>query len=190
MLLIIDHFDSFINTIIDYCKQLDQQCVKLLTTQINDQTLRQYKPQHIIIGPGPGHPQDITKVNNIIEQAIELNINILGICLGHQIIGQYFGAKIITAKNIFHGKISKLMHKQDSILKSIPINIKITRYHSLVIDKNNSGKNIKIIGYSDDDQQIMAIRHNNYNIYGVQFHPESIASEYGLEILHNFFNIK
>lgn len=189
MILIIDHYDSFIDMIADYCKQLGFNILIIKTDEISCEVFTNHPISHIIIGPGPGHPADksLDATRNILEYAINCKTSLLGICLGHQIIADYFGAKITTAKTISHGKISKCINNSNSkLFKNLPQNFKITRYHSLAIDQSTIPDcTLKITAYTEDNE-IMAIEHKTLNIYGIQFHPESITTEYGLQILNNF----
>ena len=192
MLLIIDHFDSFIDMIIDYCKQLGYDYVKITTDKVTPDIIQHHKVQHIIIGPGPGHPSatDLLPTKSLLHQAIKLNLPVLGICLGHQLIGEFFGGEVKQAPIIMHGQISKLIHNSQGILHSIPNNIDIARYHSLIIDKQILQNNpyLNVTGYSSDDE-IMSIMHKSLPIYGIQFHPESVATQFGLNILNNFLQV-
>jgi anthranilate synthase/aminodeoxychorismate synthase-like glutamine amidotransferase len=192
MLLIIDHYDSFIDMIVDYCKQLDAEYVVVKTDQINDNIFTTYEITHIIIGPGPGHPNDSTldATRQILHYAIQHQIAVLGICLGHQIIASYFGANIEYSTTIAHGKISLCTNHGSGIFATLPTQFNVTRYHSLTVNANslNLNNEIYITATANDDGKIMAIQHNIHNIYGVQFHPESIMTDFGLEMLVNFLN--
>ena len=140
----------------------------------------------LVISPGPCSPNETGICLDVIDKFKE-KLPILGVCLGHQVIGQYFGGKII--KNLpMHGKISNINHNNKSVFKDIPSPFKATRYHSLIIEKESLPKELEITATSDDGV-IMGIRHKNLNIHGVQFHPESIASEYGHQLIENFFKI-
>ena len=122
-------------------------------------------------------------------KSLHRNIPILGVCLGHQIIGQVFGSKIVQAKKLMHGKTSKIKSKKIGILKNLPSTFEATRYHSLIIDKKSLSKNLKITAETDEGL-IMGVQHKEYNIHGVQFHPESIKTKLGIKILRNFINYK
>lgn len=192
MLLILDHYDSFIDMIVDYCKQLDVEYIVVKTDQINHNIFTTYKITHIIIGPGPGHPNDSTldATHQILHYAIHHQIAILGICLGHQIIASYFGANIEYSATIAHGKVSLCTNNSSGIFANLPTQFNVTRYHSLTVNANslNSNNELNITATANDDGEIMAIQHNIHNIYGVQFHPESIMTDFGLEMLGNFLN--
>lgn len=185
MILYIDHYDSFTNIIADYIKHLGFD-LDIKKTDDKIHNLNQYT--HVIIGPGPGHPNELTHVYMIIEHCEQHNIPLLGICLGHQLIAQYYGSNVVKASNIFHGKTSLIAQPDNSsnIYKDIPEYFKVTRYHSLVVDQIH--KPLKTISLTLDNE-IMAFEHESKSIYGVQYHPEAYLSEYGLQILNNFLTI-
>lgn len=193
MLLIVDHYDSFSAMIADYCRAIMPKYCMLKTDQINSTILAEINPSHIIIGPGPGHPSDIELIatKELIRQAIKRNIPLLGICLGHQLIAEIYGARIVTAKQICHGIVSKITHDQNSVIfNKLPSSFEVTRYHSLLIDNASiMGSEVQISAETNDGE-IMAIHHPELAIYGIQFHPESVASQYGKELLKNFLSIK
>jgi anthranilate synthase component 2 len=189
MLLIIDHYDSFSEMIADYCRAIMPEYCMLKTDQINSTTLAEINPSHIIIGPGPGHPSDTELIasKELIRQAIKQNIPTLGICLGHQLIAEIYGARIVTAKQICHGIISTITHNQNSVIfDKLPLSFEVTRYHSLLIENTSIiDEEIKISAETDNGE-IMAIHHPKLPIYGIQFHPESITTQYGRKLLANF----
>lgn len=198
MLLLIDHYDSFSAMIADYCRQLKpdcrrqnyrrQNCYVVKTDQLYTGMLTHLMPSHIIIGPGPGHPNDpqLAAVRIILSQAIALAIPILGICLGHQIIAEYFGARVVPAQWIAHGLVSEINHQGDLLFKGVPQHFMATRYHSLLIEPASlAGTPLHAIAHSHQDE-IMAIRHHTLAIFGLQFHPESVMTTQGLTMLANF----
>jgi anthranilate synthase component 2 len=189
MLLIIDHYDSFSEMIADYCRAIVPEYCMLKTDQINSTTLAEINPSHIIIGPGPGHPSDTELIasKELIRQAIKQNIPTLGICLGHQLIAEIYGARIVTAKQICHGIISTITHNQNSVIfDKLPLSFEVTRYHSLLIENTSIiDEEIKISAETDNGE-IMAIHHPKLPIYGIQFHPESITTQQGRKLLINF----
>ena len=183
-IVLIDNYDSFTFNVYHYLKNL--KCtVKVLR---NDKfTLEQIKNfDKIVISPGPGNPDSAGKCLDLIKYFYKQK-PILGICLGHQALAQTFGAKIIKAKKLMHGKTSKIISKKTGILKNLPKNFEATRYHSLIIDKKTLSKDLEITAETDDGV-IMAIQHKQFNIHGVQFHPESIKTKMGIKILKNFIN--
>ena len=186
--LLVDHHDSFIDMIADYLKQLGAEIVLLKTDQLSLDTISQTLPNKIIIGPGPGHPLDpaLDPVRKIIIQAIKHNIPVLGICLGHQIIAEYFGASVIQTENIAHGMCSKLLHDGTVLFNGLPKEFIVTRYHSLIVDTQDFNHAQLKITATTDIGEIMALQHLSFPVFGVQFHPESAMTEHGLEMLKNF----
>ena len=183
-IVLIDNYDSFTFNVYHYLKNL--KCtVKVLR---NDKfTLEQIKNfDKIVISPGPGNPDSAGKCLDLIKYFYKQK-PILGICLGHQALAQTFGAKIIKAKKLMHGKISLIKSKRVGILKNLPNSFEATRYHSLIIDKKTLSKDLEITAETDDGV-VMGIQHKEFNIHGVQFHPESIKTKLGLKILQNFIN--
>lgn len=144
------------------------------------------KPSGIVLSPGPCDPDQAGICLELIGLAAENNIPLLGVCLGHQSIGQYFGGQVVRAPAPMHGKVSSITHDGDGLFHDIPSPILITRYHSLTVEKESIPDCLKITATSDDDHLVMAIQHKNKPIYGAQFHPESIKSEHGMNMLKNF----
>ncbi|MED7788552.1 aminodeoxychorismate/anthranilate synthase component II [Francisella sp. 19X1-34] len=181
MILYIDHYDSFTNIIIDYITYLGYEvCIKKTDQEIDNIT--QYS--HIVIGPGPGHPNELKDKYPIIEYCEQNNTPLLGICLGHQLIAQYYGSNIIKAKQIYHGKISRVSKvKESNLYKNLQNNFNVTRYHSLIVDKIMTP--LVTIALTVD-KEIMAFEHEKAKIFGVQYHPEAYLTENGLETLKNF----
>ena len=156
--------------------------------KINDKEIIKNKYNRIVISPGPGNPNQAGNCLKIVKNLYK-KIPILGVCLGHQIIGQVFGSKIIQAKKLMHGKTSLIKSKKIGILKNLPTEFEATRYHSLIIDKKTLSKKLEITAETKDGI-IMGVKHKEYNIHGVQFHPESIKTTLGIKILKNFINYK
>lgn len=184
MVLYIDHYDSFTNIIVDYITYLGHEvCIRKTDQEIDDIT--QY--DHIIIGPGPGHPNELKNKYSIIEYCEQNNIPLLGICLGHQLIAQYYGSNIIKAKQIYHGKISKVYQiKKSKLYKNFPDSFDVTRYHSLIVDKISDP--LVTIAVTED-KEVMAFEHKTAKIFAVQYHPEAYLTENGLVTLKNFLEI-
>ncbi len=190
MVLMIDNYDSFTYNVVQYCLELGADLKVVRNDKIDINGIKKLNPEKIIISPGPATPNDAGVSLEVIE-AFKGVKPIFGICLGHQAIAQVFGAEVIRAKNLMHGKTSKIDVLGDSkIFKDIPNEFIATRYHSLTVKQENLPNIIKVTSKSDDDNEIMSIEIDDYDIYGVQFHPESIMSEYGHEILDNFLKIK
>ena len=189
MILMIDNYDSFTYNIVQYCRELGADLKIIRNDELTVDEIETLAPEKIIISPGPSTPDDAGVILELIDR-FKGRIPILGICLGHQAIGQAFGAKVVKATNMMHGKTSKMqIAKNTKIFEGLPREFTATRYHSLVVKNENLPKEIVPTAFSADDNEIMALEIDGQNIYGVQFHPESILSEYGKEILSNFLKI-
>ena len=182
-ILLIDNYDSFTFNLYHYLSTYSYVDV-IRNDKIDSQEILKKKYKKIVISPGPGNPNQAGNCLNIVKKLYK-KIPILGVCLGHQVIGQVFGSKIIQAKELVHGKTSIILSKKKGVLKNLPNKFEATRYHSLIIEKKSLSKNLDVIAETKNGV-IMAIQHKNYNVHGVQFHPESIKTKYGLKILKNF----
>ena len=187
-ILLIDNYDSFTFNLYHYISSLKIKVDVVRNDKITSKEIIKNRYQKIVISPGPGNPNQSGNCIQIVRSLYK-KIPILGVCLGHQIIGQVFGSKIIQAKKLMHGKTSKIISKKIGVLKNLPNKFEATRYHSLIIDKKTISKNLEITAETEDGS-IMAIQHKKYNIHGVQFHPESIKTPIGIKILKNFINYK
>tara|TARA_B100000401_G_scaffold40083_1_gene23623 strand:- start:14 stop:586 length:573 start_codon:yes stop_codon:yes gene_type:complete len=187
-ILLIDNYDSFTFNLYHYISSLNIKVDVVRNDKITSKEIINNRYQKIVISPGPGNPNQSGNCIKIVKSLYK-KIPILGVCLGHQIIGQVFGSKIIQAKKLMHGKTSKIISKRIGVLKNLPNKFEATRYHSLIIDKKTISKNLEITAETEDGS-IMAIQHKKYNIHGVQFHPESIKTPMGIRILRNFINYK
>ncbi len=187
-ILLIDNYDSFTFNLYHYISSLNVTVDVIRNDKINTKSILKNKYDKIVISPGPGNPNQSGNCLNIVKKLYK-KIPILGVCLGHQIIGQVFGCKIVQAKKLMHGKTSKIRSLDLGILKKLPKNFEATRYHNLIIDKKSLSKDLMITAYSEDSV-IMGIMHKKYNVHGVQFHPESIKTPIGMKILKNFINYK
>ena len=191
MILIIDNYDSFTYNLVHYVEEHNYKVQVFRNDKITLQKIRKLNPKKIIISPGPCTPDEAGISIDLIKYFYK-KFPILGVCLGHQSIGQAFNAKIIKASKIMHGKVSTVTNKGSEIFKGLPKKFDATRYHSLVIKNNTLPEYFKIISDTTDDNKkvIMGIHHIKYPIYGVQFHPESIATTpYGKKIIKNFLEI-
>jgi anthranilate synthase component 2 len=189
MLLMIDNYDSFTYNIVQYFGELGQEVEVYRNDKITLSEIEAKKPEYLVISPGPGTPNTAGISLKAIDYFKE-KLPILGVCLGHQSIAQLFGGQIIQAKEIKHGKISKIRHNDKGVFKNLPQNFNATRYHSLVAKQEDLPKSLEVTAWTEDEQgnfdEIMGVKHKDYKIEGVQFHPESVLSEYGYELFKNF----
>ena len=188
MIVLIDNYDSFTYNLVHYFGEIGNNVTLFKNDEKNANELLDLKPKAIVISPGPCNPDKAGVSLDIAKKAALKKIPILGVCLGHQTIGQVFGANIISAKNIVHGKTDKINHICRGIFNELPSPFNATRYHSLSISKKNFPNNLEITAETDCGE-IMAIQHKKLPVYGVQFHPESIMSEHGHKLLKNFIKI-
>ena len=186
-IVLIDNYDSFTFNLYHYLSSLKVNVDVIRNDQINSAEILKKQYSKIVISPGPGNPNQAGNCLKIVKSLYK-KIPILGVCLGHQIIGQVFGSKIIQAKKLMHGKISKIISKKTGILKNLPKTFEATRYHSLIIDKKTLSKDLEITAETKD-RIIMGVKHKKFNVHGVQFHPESIKTKIGIQILKNFLKI-
>jgi len=182
--IMIDNYDSFTYNIYQYLGILGADVTVYRNDEIGLEEIRIKKFDKIVISPGPGRPEDAGISMEVIQYFYD-KIPILGICLGHQCIGQVFGGKIINAKKIMHGKTSQIFHNSKGIFKDIPSPFTATRYHSLVVERDSFPDNLEITAWTEDEE-IMGLQHKEYPVYGIQFHPESILTKEGMNILRNF----
>ena len=185
-ILLIDNYDSFTFNLYHYLSSLKNKVDVVRNDKITPKEIIKKRYNKIVISPGPGNPNQSGNCLNILKTLYK-EIPFLGVCLGHQIIGQVFGSKIIQAKKLMHGKTSKIKSRQIGILKNLPRSFEATRYHSLIVDKKSLSENLEITAETNDGL-IMGVQHKKYNIHGVQFHPESIKTKLGMKILKNFVN--
>jgi len=176
---------------VHYLEQLNTQVTVIKNDELSVEQILETSPTHIIISPGPCTPNEAGISLDLI-QSLKGKIPILGVCLGHQVIGQSFGAKVIRAKKIMHGKTSKMNHSNTGLFSGLPQKFTATRYHSLVLDENSLPDELEITAWTEDAmgemEAVMGIKHKYHDIEGIQFHPESILSEHGLEILKKFLH--
>ncbi|WP_027632361.1 anthranilate synthase component II [Clostridium hydrogeniformans] len=184
MFLMIDNYDSFVYNLVRYLEELGEQVVVKRNNCITIDEIENLNPEGIIISPGPKNPTDCGGCLDIIGK-FKGRIPILGICLGHQCIGHYFGGEIVKGSIPVHGKVTKVTHNNKGVFKNIKNPLNVTRYHSLIVEKEGLPKELEIT-CSTEDGVIMGLRHKKYLIEGVQFHPEAELTEQGHEILKNF----
>ncbi len=185
-ILLLDNYDSFTFNLYHYISSLNTKVDVVRNDKITSKKIIEKKYDKIVISPGPGNPNQSGNCINILK-TLHKEIPFLGVCLGHQIIGQVFGSKIVQAKKLMHGKTSLIKSKKIGILKNLPHTFEATRYHSLIIDRDSLSKDLEITAETDDGV-IMGVQHKKFNIHGVQFHPESIRTKLGIKILRNFIN--
>jgi anthranilate synthase component 2 len=188
MLLMIDNYDSFTWNLVQYFGELGEDVLVFRNDEISVEQAAALKPDHIVISPGPCTPNEAGISVPLIKEFAG-KVPILGVCLGHQSIGQAFGGKIVHATQLMHGKTSMIHHKDAGVFKGLPNPFRATRYHSLVIERESFPDCLEITAWTEDGE-IMGVRHKTLAVEGVQFHPESILTEYGHEMLANFLKEK
>ena len=186
-IILIDNYDSFTFNLYHYLSSLKVHVDVIRNDKITSKEILKKRYNKIVISPGPGNPDQAGNCLKIVKSLYK-GIPILGVCLGHQIIGQVFGSKIIQARKLMHGKTSKITTKKNGILKNLPKTFEATRYHSLIIDKKSLSSDLGITAETKDGL-IMGVQHKKYDVHGVQFHPESIKTKLGMKILKNFIRI-
>ncbi|MBO1927035.1 aminodeoxychorismate/anthranilate synthase component II [Thiomicrorhabdus sp. 6S2-11] len=189
MLLMIDNYDSFTYNLVQYFGELGQEVEVYRNDQIDLETIKTLNPEYLVISPGPCTPTEAGVSVEAIKHFAG-KIPIMGVCLGHQSIGQAFGGNIIRAKQVMHGKTSPVYHQDVSMFAGLPNPVEVTRYHSLVIEQATMPDCLEVTSWTQDEDgnldEIMGVRHKEYPIEGVQFHPESILTEQGHQMLRNF----
>ncbi len=185
----IDNYDSFTYNVVQYCRELGADLKVIRNDEMSIDEIKILNPEKIILSPGPSTPDEAGVTLDVIREFADTT-PIFGICLGHQSIAQAFGGEVIRAKHMMHGKTSQVeVDAQTPIFKDLPKEFRATRYHSLTVNKKNLPENIIATSHSKDDGEIMSLQIKDKPIYGVQFHPESIMSEYGHEMLDNFLKL-
>jgi len=185
-ILLIDNYDSFTYNLFHYISKFKCKVDVIRNDKITSKEIIKKKYNKIVISPGPGNPNQAGNCLKIVKE-VHKKIPILGVCLGHQIIGQVFGGKIIKAKNLMHGKISKIKHQKKGLFKNIQYNFEATRYHSLIVDRKSFPKDL-IITAETKNKTVMGLMHKKYEIHGFQFHPESISTKVGIKLIKNFIS--
>ena len=188
MILMIDNYDSFTYNLVQYLGELGQKLVVYRNDKIRVDSIRKLKPKHIVISPGPGRPKDAGISNDVIR-AFKGKVPILGVCLGHQCIGEVFGGDIVQASRLMHGKTSLIYHNGKTIFKGLKNPFEATRYHSLIVKSSTLPKVFEVIAETKM-KEIMGIKHKALHVWGVQFHPESILTGEGKKLLKNFIAVK
>jgi anthranilate synthase/aminodeoxychorismate synthase-like glutamine amidotransferase len=186
MIAVIDNYDSFTYNLVQYLGELHAEVSVFRNDAISVEELESIAPSHIVISPGPGDPGDAGVSNDVIRQ-LGASIPILGVCLGHQCIGEVFGGKVDRAPRLMHGKTSMIYHYGEDLFQGVPSPFEATRYHSLIVYEPLP-PTLKVTAFTKQGE-VMALVHREYPVYGVQFHPESILTQYGKQILQNFLSV-
>lgn len=184
MILVIDNYDSFTYNLVQYLGELGEDPVVFRNDGVTLNKIKKISPARIIISPGPGTPRDAGISNDVIRE-FSGKMPILGVCLGHQCIGEVFGGRVVMAKRIMHGKTSLIYHSRKGIFKNVKNPFEATRYHSLIVERKSLTEILEIIAETKQ-KEIMGIKHKKFPVWGVQFHPESILTAEGKKILKNF----
>lgn len=187
MFMLIDNYDSFTYNLYHYLGEIGAEVEVVRNDEITVDQLKKINLEGIILSPGPCTPNEAGICMEVVER-MGADVPILGVCLGHQAIGQVYGGKVVRAPYLMHGKVSEIIHHEKELFKDLSSPFKATRYHSLIIEKSTLPDCLGITAKTDDDI-IMGLSHNEYPVHGVQFHPESIASEHGHDLLKNFITI-
>lgn len=191
MLLMIDNYDSFTYNVVQYLGELDADVQVFRNDEIGIDEIRALAPEQIVISPGPCTPNE-AGISMAVVEAFSGEIPILGICLGHQSIGQVFGGKVVRARSVMHGKTSPIFHREQGVFAGLSNPFVATRYHSLVIERDSLPDCLEITAWTENEDgsvdEIMGVRHREHALEGVQFHPESILTEHGHELLQNFLH--
>ncbi|CAM4428249.1 anthranilate synthase component II [Paenibacillus tarimensis] len=184
--LVVDAYDSFVYIIYQYLLKLEVDADVIRNDLLDEEDVTRMSPDFIVLGPGPGHPSE-ARYEQLIQQ-FGKQIPILGVCLGHQAIGLSFGAKVLCADHLMHGKTSQIIHDGKGCFTDVPSPFRATRYHSLIVSKEELPDCLEVTAESMDDGYIMGLRHKEYPIESIQFHPESICTDSGLQLFRNFMN--
>ena len=184
MMLMIDNYDSFTYNLVQYLGELGEELVVKRNDEITLKGIARLNPSSIVISPGPGRPSDAGISNELIK-TFAGKIPILGVCLGHQCIGEVFGGEVVRAKRPMHGKTSRIYHTGTTVFKGLPSPFEATRYHSLIVKREGVPPSLRVTAWTSE-REIMGLAHRQFPVYGVQFHPESILTAVGKDLLKNF----
>ncbi len=187
MILVIDNYDSFTYNLVQYLGELGVKQRVYRNDVVTISEIRKLRPERILISPGPGVPADAGLSIEIVR-SFAAEIPILGVCLGHQAIGEAFGGRVIRAPYLMHGKVSEICHDSATIFRGIPYRFKATRYHSLIVEKDSIPDDLEVSATTPDGL-VMGLRHRKFPVEGVQFHPESVMTEHGRKLLENFLKL-
>ena len=187
MILMIDNYDSFTYNLVQYLSEMGAQVLVKRNDAVTPAGVRRLKPAGIVISPGPGSPKD-AGVSNELIRTFGGQIPILGVCLGHQCIGEVYGGTIVRAKRPMHGKVSNIHHLRQGVFRGLPDPFEATRYHSLIVRRDGLPESLRVTAWTAD-REIMGLQHRTLPVYGVQFHPESILTTVGHDLLRNFLRL-
>jgi anthranilate synthase/aminodeoxychorismate synthase-like glutamine amidotransferase len=187
MILVLDNYDSFTYNLVQYFGELGAQLVVRRNDRTSIEEVEKLRPEKICISPGPGTPDDAGISNDLIRH-FGSRIPVLGVCLGHQCIGQVFGGEVVRAARLMHGKTSPILHEGDGVFHGLPIPFEATRYHSLIVRRETLPPELEVVAETSE-REIMGLRHRRYPVHGVQFHPESIMTGEGKKLLANFLSM-
>ena len=182
--LVIDNYDSFTYNLVQYLGELGEQTVVRRNDEITLSEVTQLKPMAAVLSPGPKTPREAGICNDLLVE-LGPTLPTLGVCLGHQCLGAAYGAQVVRAKQVMHGKVSRVFHEEQSIFRGIPRPFLATRYHSLVVDRQSLPADLEVTAWTEDGT-VMGLRHRRHPLAGVQFHPEAILTEHGHQLLGNF----
>jgi anthranilate synthase component 2 len=191
MLLVIDNYDSFTFNLVQYLGELGADPVVIRNDEKSVAEIEALRPERIVVSPGPCTPDDAGISVDLVKR-MGASTPILGVCLGHQSIGQAYGGDVVRARRAMHGKVSPIRHTADPLFNGLPDQMNVTRYHSLIVDRDTLPEPLEVIAWTDEagwEDEIQALRHREHPVWGVQFHPESIASEGGMQLLRNFLEL-
>jgi anthranilate synthase/aminodeoxychorismate synthase-like glutamine amidotransferase len=186
MILVVDNYDSFTYNLVQYFGELGAELVVRRNDRTSIDEVEELHPEKICISPGPGTPDEAGISNDLIRH-FGPRIPVLGVCLGHQCIGQVYGGEVVRAERIMHGKTSPILHEGDGVFRGLPIPFEATRYHSLIVRRETLPEELEVVAETSD-REIMGLRHRQYPVHGVQFHPESIMTGEGKRLLANFLS--
>jgi anthranilate synthase/aminodeoxychorismate synthase-like glutamine amidotransferase len=186
MILVLDNYDSFTYNLVQYFGELGAELVVRRNDRTTIDEIEELRPERICISPGPGTPDEAGISNELIRH-FGPRIPVLGVCLGHQCIGQVYGGEVVRADRLMHGKTSPILHEGDGVFRGLPIPFEATRYHSLIVRRETLPDELEVVAETSD-REIMGLRHRRYPVHGVQFHPESIMTGEGKKLLANFLS--
>lgn len=188
MLLVIDNFDSFTYNLVQYLGEMDVEQQVVRNDEITPEAALALKPERVLLSPGPCSPNEAGVSLDLLAAFAGTGIPLFGVCLGHQCVGQFFGGRVVRAGRLMHGKTSPILHKGSDVFARLPSPFEATRYHSLLVERESFPECLEITAETGEGE-IMGLRHREQPIYGVQFHPESLATEHGRRLLRNFLEL-